>query len=290
MDAGKKRRLLHAVWVLFLGLLILILGGTGAYAALDFGSFEAAEEMSKSVAYSLPMSLDQLKGFNLWLEQDLLSKESGQVLRGNRLALEMGRNTYELSTSPLFIERTEDWEQSIGIVPLLFYYRVYPWDKPGTYESVLRLQCAVLEGSDWETTVPIRVHVKPWLRVESDTQDLRIDAVTEGYIVSSMPGVVKVASNEAWELYVAYEDRSKETYGLLEMVLSNRHDSGASFLYPRGLILDQRYIPVVRGMATVDGESDYWLNLAFLLRINEYVGIQAGNLYLPLSFYLMSVE
>ena len=275
--------------LIVLGLMILFSSTAGAVGrpAINFGTYIAPEEVSKTVAILVPLVDGGVEYLEVWLEGNLATEDRRLALEGQRLKLETPGGLYRVGLDPVTIPAETQMlsDDNTAALPVLITYTVSPNDLPGTYQGTLVVR-EVGEGEILrENRIPLRLAVDSWYKIET-----RLDRITIGGFspeegsLFSIPGILRVASNHRWELFVDGILERELNQGKLELLLNVPEDSFFVALNSKPVFLEKQEVLLGGGSPTVIGGGGFWTEIHFMLKVNDYTKIPAGVISFPMTF------
>ena len=255
---------------------------------LNFGLFVALEQMEKAVILNWETDLDYLGSIEIYGISDPAIPEEKQNLPLDRLEVQIGTDFFPVGIQPTIIDRNNISGEGEGRLPFIFSFTVLPEDLPGKYETYLYIKEWDKQGNLVKTEkLPLRLEVGPWVRLETETLDLRMIPSRENYnVVSEIPGIVKVTGNTDWELWASLEGEFERKELLLKVLETEEMFRIAQ---KNDISLKKEFQLLAWGTASA-GEDELWIEVPFLMQILDYTTIPAGRINFPVVFRVVPVE
>lgn len=284
------------VTLLILITLFLIASSAGAAGrpAVDFGTYNAPEEISKTVAALVPLADEGVEYLEVWLESLPATEDRLLTLEGQRLKLENRGGIYWVDMDPVAIPAEHQLlnDENTVALPLLVTFTVMPQDQPGEYRTVLVIREMGSEGMIKERRLPISLKIDPWVKIETTTGEVVVGSWGEepGTLINRVPGEIRVASNFSWEIFLECSLKEELKSGDIELLLIIQEESGFEVLSKNPMQLKEGKILLGVGGPTILEDGYFWVKIPYFLKVKDYIKIPAGKFALPMVFGVRTVE
>lgn len=286
----KKNTLLILITIFLLATSV----GAAGRPAVDFGTYTAPEEISKTVGILVPLADKEVEYLEVWLESLPATEDRSLTLEGQRLKLETRGGIYQVNMDPVTIPAEHQLltDDNTAALPFFLTFTVKPQDRPGQYATALVIREMGSEGLIKESFIPINLKVEPWVKIESFVGKILVGSRGEevGTLTNRVPGEIKVASNSSWQIFLECSLQEELRSGDLEMVFLTKEDSGFEVLSQGPIRLKEGQMLLGVGGPTVFEEGDFWIKVNYFLRVKDYISLPAGSFALPMVFSATVVE
>ncbi len=191
----------------------------------------------------------------MWLESLPATEDRLLTLEGQRLKLETRGWIYWVDIDPVAIPTEHQMltDDNTTALPLMVTYTIKPQDRPGQYRTVLVMREMGSEGLIKERSLPIRLQINPWVKIETVSGDVPVGSWGEepGILINRIPGEVRVGSNSNWQLFLECFPIEELKSGDLELVLMTGEDSGFEGLTQLSVRLKEEQILLGGGRADI---------------------------------------
>ncbi len=284
------------VTLLILITLFLIASSAGAAGrpAVDFGTYTAPEEITKTVAVLVPLADEGVEYLEVGLESLPATEDRLLTLEGQRLKLETRGGIYWVDMDPVAVPAEHQLltDENTAALPLILNFTVKPQDRPGEYSTVLFIREMNSEGLIKERFLPIRLKIDPWVIIETVIGEIFVGSRGEEArtLINRIPGEVRVGSNSNWKLYLECLPIEELKLGNLELVLVAEEESGFEVLTQLSIRLKEEKVLLGGGGPTTFEDGSFWVKIPYFLRVKDYISLPAGNFALPMVFKATVVE
>ncbi len=275
--------------LVMLGILILFASTAGAVGrpAINFGTYIAPEQVSKTVATLVPLVDSRVEYLEVWLESNLATTDKRITLEGQRLKLELPGGVYLVDLDPVTIPTDQQLltDDNTTALPMLINYTVFPNDLPGIYRGVLVVREMGAEGLIQENRTPLQLEVDYWVNIKTNMENILLGGFSskDGILVSN-PGEVWVASNVPWKLTVKLFEADELSKGNLELIILSSEDSEFIKTNQEAVKLGQASKTLAEGNSTVGPSGKYWVPVSFMLQLTDYHQVSAGIIPFSMGF------
>ncbi|MFW6027142.1 MAG: hypothetical protein ACOCRX_12475 [Candidatus Woesearchaeota archaeon] len=257
--------------------------------AINFNNFRASEgKLTKSEIIILPLTDPQTKTLTLQLENNSdnqqVNESENHNLIASQLEIETSQDiyTFEKQKSKLSIpvHKNDFLTEDQQTILLILSYTVYPEDKPGTYEGQL-----VFTQNNEKHKLLLQATVEPWLKLETKTKTHHINQriVDKKKLISEVPGILQISGNISWQLFATKEVNDFHYAEQLQLNLIHENDN--FLLLKDEIYFDDRKILLAEGNSPSEDSEDL-IEIPFVVTINNYPKIKAGQINFPLSFQI----
>ncbi|GEM_PF-2038620 len=277
---------------LLMGLLILLIiisAGAAGQPAINFGTITASEENSRKVSAVVPLAEEGVEVLEIWLEGYPATTNRNLSLEGQRLSLECSQGFFWVGINPIFIPLgAGEGSAYAADLPVFLTINVYPADLPGSYQTVLVIRALGAGAIINEFKIPLQVKVGSWFQIETPVDRINISSLVSGEgTLLSIPGTVRMASNSPWELLVRGELEGGLERGHVELTLSGEKTGNFKILNSPVVIRNQDFTCLGQGEPTTGTKGTGWVELGFVVKIQDYTRLPAGRISFPLNFYIV---
>ena len=244
---------------------------------INFGKARPIENM----VVERNLSIKTSPGEN-WIKvsfDSALTNRDGGYISINRLTLSINDRNFKLDRGSFEIDsKALSFDNKLF---LNFSLNLTPGDCPGKYQGMVTIETPMKK-----IAFQLEIEVQPWVRLETDQSLIRLDQVTKEdfKVCSSVPLIIRLASNAKWVLSVNLGENGKVPFQL--RLEQQRKNNEVQYLFEPGGRLGRDKKPLAVGDSTVRHSGSYWTEIELAVYIDDFYKYPAGEGVLRLRFLL----